>query len=96
MNSFWKGWDHQKAIRVTNKTFLAGIAMLLLGIPIGAMEDSEVWMYAISGPGLLLAVWSYILNLRKAVCPHCGAFLGDLPRMAEKSHSYCSHCGEKL
>lgn len=96
MGDFWKGWDHRKVIRVTNRTYLAGIAMLFLGIAIGAMADAEALMYVVSGLGLLLAVLSYILNVRKAVCPHCGAFLGNLPRMAGGGCHYCSHCGKEL
>lgn len=96
MGDFGKSWDHRKVIRVTNRTYLAGIAMLLLGIAIGAMADAEAVMYVVSGLGLLLAVLSYMVNIRRAVCPHCGAFLGTPPRMAGSDQKYCSQCGKEL
>lgn len=96
MKGFWEDWDHRKAVRVSNCMFLTGLAMLLLGIAFGAMAGSAVLMSIIAAVGTVLLVSGYVLNLRRAVCPHCGSFLGDLPRIAEKIPNYCPNCGKPL
>lgn len=96
MRGFWRDWDCRKAVRASNCMVLTGLAMLLLGIAIGAMADSNVLMCIIAAVGTVLLVSGYVLNLRGAVCPRCGSFLGDLPRIAAKIPNYCPNCGKPL
>lgn len=96
MKEFGNDWDCRKAVRVSMRMALTGLAMLPLGIAVGAMANSSVLMCFIAAVGTVLMISGYVLNLRGAVCPRCGSFLGNLPRMAGKTPNYCPNCGKPL
>lgn len=88
--------DCYQAVRVSNVLFIGGVILALLGIALDGFLEVPYALVLLTLPGAVLAVAGYVLNVARAVCPRCGAHLGDLPRMAEKVPAFCPHCGEKL
>lgn len=85
----------KKTIGFTKTLTLSGVAISLIGCLLNVATGSEMILWVLAVPGLLLAIIGYVQNYRKAVCPSCGTFLGAKPTMAKKLPERCPHCGRK-
>ena len=85
----------RKLIGFTRTLLFAGIGISLVGCLLSAATDSEILMWALGVPGLLLAFIGYGINLRRAKCPGCNGFLGAMPSIARSLPKCCPHCGRK-
>ena len=85
----------RKVIGFTKTLTLSGVAISLIGCLLNVAIGSEIILWVLAAPGLLLAIIGYFQNYRKAVCPSCGTFLGAKPTMAKKLPARCPYCGRK-
>ena len=87
--------DLRKIIGTTRTMLFAGILISLLGCLLNVATDSEIILWVLGVPGLILAFIGYGINLRRAKCPGCKGFLGAMPSIARSLPKSCPHCGRK-
>ena len=88
--------EELRSIIGTTRTILfAGILISLLGCLLNVALETEIMVWVLGIPGLIIAFIGYGINLRRAKCPGCGGFLGAKPSIARKLPERCPHCGRK-
>ena len=85
----------RKIIGTTRTMLFVGIVISLLGCLLNVATDTEIMVWVLGIPGLILAFIGYGINLRRAKCPGCGGFLGAMPSVARSLPKSCPHCGRK-
>ena len=75
--------------------FFGGIAVSLIGCILSGAIGSDLLLWIFQIPGFILIFIGYFMNLRQAICPGCGKFIGAKPSIANRLPERCPHCGRK-
>ena len=75
--------------------FFGGIAVSLIGCILSGAIGSDLLLWIFEIPGFILIIAGYLMNIRRAICPGCGKFIGSMPSLAHRLPERCPHCGRK-
>lgn len=88
--------DCHLALKVANILFYGGFVLLILGICVGSVGNSDVLSAVFGIPGIVGVAAGLVWDWLYVRCPRCGASLTRGRSVPTWLPKHCPECGEKV